>query len=220
MPVAIKGTGGGSVTLTAGTAAADTTLTLPNTTGTVITSATYPTASAIGQVPFSTDGSTFAATQKIVQGTAQASTSGTSIDFTSIPSWVKRITVMLNGVSTNGTSNILFQLGDSGGVETSGYLGSGSVVGASSASSANFTTGFGITGAFATYDYSGNLIICLQDTATNTWTANGFFGSSTLTATWFTSGKKATSAILDRIRITTVNGTDTFDAGSVNILYE
>ena len=156
----------------------------------------------------------------LVSDTAKASTSGTSIDFTGIPSWVKRITVMFSGVSTNGTSNILFQLGDSGGVETTGYLGSGSVIGASSASSANFTTGFGLTGAIATYDYSGSLSICLQDSTSNTWVANGFFGSSTITATWFTSGKKPLSATLDRVRITTVNGTDTFDAGSINILYE
>jgi hypothetical protein len=156
----------------------------------------------------------------LVSGTAVAATSGTSIDFTGIPSWVKRITVMFNGVSTNGTSNILFQLGDSGGIENTGYLGSGSVIGASSASSANFTAGFGLTGANATYDYSGSLSICLQDATSNTWVANGFFGSSTVTANWFTSGKKPLSATLDRVRITTVNGTDTFDAGSINILYE
>jgi hypothetical protein len=156
----------------------------------------------------------------LVSGTAVASTSGTSIDFTSIPSWVKRITVMFSGVSISGTSNILFQLGDSGGVETTGYLGSGSVIGLSAASSNNFTTGFGLNGAVASYDYSGNLTICLQDSTSNTWVANGVFGSSTLTATWFTSGKKPLSATLDRVRVTTVNGTDTFDAGSINILYE
>ena len=128
MPVSIKGSGGGSVTLDAGAAAADTTLTIPNVTGTVLQSGTAVTVaqggtgltsvgtsgnvltsngtawvssapssggspSAIGQIPFSTDGSTYTATQKIVQGTAVASTSGTSIDFTSIPSWVKRVTV-------------------------------------------------------------------------------------------------------------------------------
>ena len=155
----------------------------------------------------------------ITSGTAVASTSGTRIDFTSIPSWVKRITVMFNGVSTNGTSNILIQIG-AGSITATGYSGSGSVIGGSSASSANYTTGFGLTGAFASYDYSGNLVICLQDISTNTWTANGFFGSSTITANWFTSGKKSLSGTLDRVRITTVNGTDTFDAGSINILYE
>jgi hypothetical protein len=53
----------------------------------------------------------------ITSGTAVASTSGTSIDFTSIPLWVKRITVMFAGVSTNGTSPFLVQLGDAGGIE-------------------------------------------------------------------------------------------------------
>ena len=241
--LAVANGGTGATTLTAnnvilgnGTSAVQ--FVAPGTSGNILTSngttwissaaGSIPTPSAIGQIPFSTNGSTYTATQKIVQGTVNAggtnpfpSSGGpVAVDFTSIPSWVKRITVMLDGVSTNGTSNLLFQLGDSGGVELSGYLGSGSVIGAASVSSANFTTGFGVNGALATYDYSGNLIICLQDAATNTWTANGFFGSSTLTATWFTSGKKATSATLDRIRITTVGGTDTFDAGSINIMYE
>jgi hypothetical protein len=54
--------------------------------------------------------------------TAVASTSGTNIDFTGIPAWVKKITVMLAGVSVSGTSIIQVQLGDSGGIENTGYL--------------------------------------------------------------------------------------------------
>jgi hypothetical protein len=78
----------------------------------------------------------------ITSGTAVASTSGTSIDFTSIPSWVKRITVMFNGVSTSGTSAKIIQLGDSGGVETSGYIGTGTVVGNGSGTSTAMSSGF------------------------------------------------------------------------------
>lgn len=59
--------------------------------------------------------------QPLTQGTSQASTSGTAIDFTGIPSWVKRITVMFSGVSTNGTSVPQIQVG-AGSVTTSGYL--------------------------------------------------------------------------------------------------
>jgi hypothetical protein len=154
----------------------------------------------------------------ISAGTAVASTSGTSIDFTSIPSWVKRITVMFNGVSTNGTSNMMVQLGDSGGIEATGYISTIISVAASSAGTA-FTTGFGVTTSAAANTYSGQAIISLQDSATNTWTYTSTLtaGSTTLAVG---GGGKATSATLDRVRITTVNGTDTFDAGSINILYE
>jgi len=74
---------------------------------------------AAGNVVASVNGATGIVTGVIVSGTAVASTSGTSIDFTSIPSWVKRVTVMFAGVSTNGTGSYLIQIGDSGGIETS-----------------------------------------------------------------------------------------------------
>jgi hypothetical protein len=155
----------------------------------------------------------------LVSGTAVASTSGTSIDFTSIPSWVKRITVMLNGVSTNGSSNWLFQLGDSGGIESTGYISVGANFGSATAST-NYTAGFGLFITSATHVMQGFVTIC--NLTGNEWTANGSFagsgGGSSFTYT--TSGGKTLSATLDRIRITTVNGTDAFDAGSINILYE
>ena len=154
----------------------------------------------------------------LVQGTAVASTSGTSIDFTSIPSWVKKITVMFNGVSTNGSSLPIVQLGDSGGVETSGYDGyyfaSTSFRGATS-SGVVFN---GVGGATAvTY---GQLVFCLLDSS-NSWTfSNVTTDSVSALGSTQCCGTKQLSATLDRIRITTVNGTDTFDAGSINIQYE
>lgn len=163
---------------------------------------------------------TSAANNKLTAATAQASTSGTSIDFTSIPSWAKRITVMLNGVSVSGTSVILIQLGDSGGVETTGYLSVGSRIAGSSASSASYTTGFGLSSTNAAAStYSGSITLSLIDTS-NTWVANGVASETSSGYTTFTSGNKQTSATLDRVRVTTVNGTDTFDAGSINIMYE
>ena len=158
----------------------------------------------------------------ITSGTAVASTSGTSIDFTSIPSWVKRITVMFNGVSTSGTSPKIIQLGDSGGVETSGYIGTGTVLGNGSGTSTAMSSGFFASQASAATDVlSGQATISLLDSSTNTWTYSGVFGQSTATAIiYWSGGAKALSATLDRVRITTVNGTDTFDAGSINIMYE
>ena len=80
----------------------------------------------------------------IVSGTSQASTSGTSIDFTSIPSWVKRVTVMFNGVSSNGASQKLIQIG-SGSVTTTGYVASSAYYNVSgSFGNTQSTTGFNI----------------------------------------------------------------------------
>jgi hypothetical protein len=148
--------------------------------------------------------------------TAQASTSGTSIDFTGIPSWVKRITVMYAGVSTNGTSAYILQLGTSSGVVTSGYVGAMSY----DAGRAFYTTGIGIQNtASASGLASGRTEVSLL--GSNTWCANGVVaitGSST--GEVYSSGSYiALGGTLDRVRITTVSG-DTFDAGSINILYE
>jgi hypothetical protein len=147
--------------------------------------------------------------------TAQNSTSGTSIDFTGIPSWVKRITVMFDGVSTNGTSPICIQLGDSGGIETTGY--NGGATNQTPTYIAN-TVGLNINaGTTVAAQIMGHAI--LTNISGNTWilSSGSQISAANITAA---GGSKATSATLDRVRITTVNGTDTFDAGSINILYE
>ena len=154
----------------------------------------------------------------IVSGIAVASTSGTNIDFTSIPSWVKRITVMFNGVSSSGTSVIQLQLG-SGSVSTSGYTCVGFHDNTGNAAAA-YTSGFGINQTnVAAANYYGQVVFSLQ--SNNTWVGNGFFSSTGTAQLNFTAGVAPNlSGTLDRVRITTVNGTDTFDAGSINILYE
>jgi len=152
-----------------------------------------------------------------VSGTAVASTSGTSIDFTSIPSWVKRVTVMFNGVSTNGTSFIIVQTG-AGSVTTTGYNSTcASIVAAAGYGNNNATTGFIIRNANATDIVSGSLVLTLI--GSNAWVCQGVYKLNT-TTTGYTGGDNTLGGALDRIRITTVNGTDTFDAGSINILYE
>jgi hypothetical protein len=157
--------------------------------------------------------------QRITLSTAVASTSGTSIDFTSLPAWVKRITVMFQGVSTNGTSNLLIQIGSVSLVTTT-YVGSTALVGAATANSV-MSTGFMLTpsqGAATTTN--GNVILCLQNSSTNLWTENGVLSSSDAANTAISGGHRALSGALDQVRITTVGGTNTFDAGSINILYE
>lgn len=158
----------------------------------------------------------------ISAGTAVASTSGTSIDFTSIPSWVRRITVMFQGVSVSGTSQLLVQLGTSGGIVSSGYVSTGGYMYAAGGTGiTSSTAGFCLTGgSTAAYTWSG--VVTIVTLGSNSWVSGGNLGNSASTASVFPSGGQLSNAggTIDRVRITTVNGTDTFDAGSINILYE
>jgi hypothetical protein len=160
--------------------------------------------------------------QPLTVGTAQASTSGTAIDFTGIPSWAKRITVMLNGVSTSGTSTPwLIQIGDSGGIETIGYLASSTRILASTVASVGATSGFNLSvNNAATNVIHGSMTITLIDLSTNSWVASGLFANTVNPESGTVAGSKSLSATLDRVRITTAGGSDTFDAGSINIMYE
>lgn len=152
------------------------------------------------------------------RATAVASTSGTSIDFTGLPSWIKRVTVMFRSVSTSGTGNPLFQLGTgSTTYTTSGYLGAGSSLDASTVSTAAFTAGFGLNISSAANVIHGSIVITNIDS--NIWVASGVFARSDANTTT-TGGSISLGAALTAVRVTTSNGTDTFDAGSVNILYE
>ena len=205
MPVKLNSTGGGSVTLTTPSTASDFTATFPANTGNVVT-----TGSSAAVTPTMLS-------QPLTRGTAQITTSGTSIDFTGIPSWVKRVTVMFSGVSTNGTSALLVQLGDSGGIETTGYVSTSVQLSTATGFADNSTAGFVIRSATASNVFSGSMVI--KNINGNEWVSDHVVKQST-TANAFGAGDKTLSATLDRVRITTVNGTDAFDAGSINILYE
>ena len=199
-------------TLTSPTIASANLTTALTLTGAAGTSGQVLTSGGSGAAP------TWATAASITSGTAVASTSGTSIDFTSIPATVKRITVLFSGVSTNGTSIIQLQLGDSGGIETTGYT-SGAWL--SNTTNTNSTTGLIISGAnAANYLFDGIMTLCLVNASTNKWSFSSTMSGSVSGINSMGGGSKSLSATLDRIRITTVNGTDTFDAGSINILYE
>ena len=186
---------------------------------------TLPSGNGTADQALVTDGSgtlSFADRGRMVLETAKASTSGTEVDFTDIPSWVKRVTVMLNGVSTNGTSPVIVQLGDSGGVENTGYVSQAAGVSTAAIDttrSGTNTDGFrlAINVHAASDAITGKIDIV--NISSNTWIAQGIIIAAATFPT-MTVGSKTTSATLDRVRITTVGGTDTFDAGSINILYE
>jgi hypothetical protein len=155
----------------------------------------------------------------LVSGTVVASTSGTSISFTGIPSWAKRITVMLNEVSLSGTSNLLIQIG-SGSTTSSGYISTGnSTSQASTTQGGNSTAGFIVwSNSLAAIAVSG--IVTVANITGNTWVESHSTKIATTTAGFGGGISPALGGALDRVVITTVNGTDTFDAGSINIQYE
>lgn len=154
----------------------------------------------------------------ITLGTPVASTSGTSIDFTGIPSGTKRISINFNGVSTNGTSLFLVQIGDAGGVEATGYLSTCQ----QGSTATGSTAGFVVRQAQpAAGSYSGTIVLSKENSTNFSWVSFGIISRvDSAYDTGVSSGGKSLSAELDRVRITTVGGADTFDAGEINISYE
>jgi hypothetical protein len=154
----------------------------------------------------------------IGSGTAVASTSGTAIDFASLPTGLKRITVIFRAVSLSGTANYLIQLG-AGAVATSGYE-STSIVGVSAAATASATSTSGLviaTTGNAANRLSGTCVLTLVDS--NTWVASHAMAQGNTAAGCFGGGYIALGGTLDRVRINTT-ASDTFDLGLINILYE
>lgn len=158
--------------------------------------------------------------QPLTQGTVQATTSGTEKDFT-VPTWAKRVRLLLNGVSLSGTALIRFRLGTSGGIVTSGYLGAGSVISAGAAT-ANQTAGFDLYTNVpnATYVYHGGIDFTQLDPTNHIWAAHGVFATSSVAWTHTTAGVITLASALTTLRLTTSNGTDTLDAGSANVLFD
>lgn len=155
----------------------------------------------------------------LVSGTEQASTSGTSIDFTGIPSWAKRVTVMLKGVSTSGTSSLLIQIGSTT-FTTSGYVGTSGVI-TTGAAVVAMSTGFLINcGGNDIAANNRNGIVAIGNISGNDWCAVATVTTSGTGASVSNgSGAVSLSGVLDRVRITTT-GADTFDAGTINIMWE
>jgi hypothetical protein len=155
---------------------------------------------------------------QLKSGTAVASTSGTSIDFTGLPTWVKRITVVLNTVSTNGSSILQVQLG-AGSIETTSYTGSAVNLDAAVGGTGN-SAGFLLMDSVASSStFMGIATITLLGSNLWVFSSNGTLGTATQSNA-ISAGVKTLSGTLDRVRLTTVNGTDAFDGGSINILYE
>ena len=180
-----------------------------------------------GNTVFTTDGTNWSSTAKIFRGTSTATTSGTAVGFTGIPSWVKRITLLLNEVSTNGTTGLMAQIG-SGSYTTSGYSNGYTMFAPSSGTSAvggtGTATGFAL-GGLATTASTLSAVLILNNITGNVWSSFSIAGRSGGTTAQngqqtFFYAPITLGGTLDRIQITSVATTETFDAGSVNIFYE
>ena len=152
-------------------------------------------------------------------GTTTNTTSGTSIDFTSLPSGINRFTLLFNQVSTSGTSYKLIRVGKASGFVSSGYQSASSIIyGSNSTEVASSTAGFLIRSDVASEVFSGSASFHLLDNTNDIWTYSSVLG--TATRTWHSAGYCSLGGELTQVRLTTVNGSDTFDNGSINIFYE
>jgi hypothetical protein len=188
-----------------------TTLTSPTLTTPTITSPTITSPTISGTYT--------AGTSLISAGTAVNAATGspTSIDFT-VPTWAKRITVLLSGISTVSTSPLLVQLGVSAGtVESSGYNSTATGFTGAGGSTTSATAGFVIAYDTASYTVSGQLVI--SNITSTSWVAAGI-GKLSTAASWSAGGDKTMASSVVNVRFTTIAGNQAFDAGTVNILYE
>ena len=172
------------------------------------TAATLTTSGITGNVTGNLTGS-LTAGGSLTLATAQTA-SGTAVDFTGIPSWAKRITVMFSDVSLNATDDVLVQIGDSGGIETSGYTsGSQNLLN----STAGYIMRLGVTSRVL------NGAMYISNINSNSWVSI-HSGSISPLNDIFGGGTKTLSSTLDRVRVTSATGTSLFDAGTINISYE
>ena len=237
----LNGATSGQITLAPTAIAGTNTITFPASTGTVVVTSgggasfsnvvlngsssgsttLQPSAVASGTVTLPAGTGTVAVqgvSTNIVSGTSLPTTSGTAIGFTNIPSWVKRITLMFNGVSTSGTTNIIVQLGTGATptYTTSGYAGAAS--NQTGAVATAFTSGFIVVlNVSASGVFSGQMI--LNNFGSNIWSESSAIGTGSTVK--YGAGTVSLGAALTALQLTTASpGTDTFNAGSINILYE
>lgn len=145
---------------------------------------------------------------------------GVAVDVVGLPSWIKRMTVLIDGVSVSSSSTLMLRLGSAGGVESSNYNGRGIYINSGGAGDHDLSTGvhFYGTGAAVAKNY-GKCVFTKH--GGNIWTFEGAMGAETGDARdSFVVGSKSLAGVLDRVRITTLDGTSVFDAGTINVMYE
>lgn len=156
--------------------------------------------------------------QPTLTSSVDTSTGATSYDVTGIPSWVTKITIVFDHVSVSGTDDVDVLIGDSGGVETTGYDGESYLTNVTpSPTVTTSTAAFPIRSAAGTYEHTG--VMTLYHVGSNEWIMNAHTRAMNSNHTMLGAGSKTLSGTLDRIRVKS-SGTDTFDAGNFTVIYE
>lgn len=148
--------------------------------------------------------------------TAITAAGQTELPYTGIPTWINRVNATFSLLSASGTNDILLQIGDGAYIVT-GYTSSAQGFTGTSTGLATATAGFLIDTDGAAGQVSGNFSLIRH--SGNTWLMSGTYRRSAA-STGFTVGELTLSGNLDRLRLTTVGGTDTFDGGSFNVSWE
>lgn len=143
---------------------------------------------------------------------------GADVAFTGIPSWVNRVTVILDGVSLSGSADFLIQLGTSSSYINSGYSSKSCAMNfaTSTIAGSSASNGFVVTRSLASNAYSG-LVHIMRRTA-DAWVASGTLTDVSNDRLVSIAGDVGLGDDLTRLRIIASSGT--FDAGNVNIAYE
>jgi len=139
--------------------------------------------------------------------------------FTDLPPGIRRINMTLWNVSMDNTSDFAVRIGDSGGIESSGYttwnkrFGGSSFTTAGGTGQSGFLVGSNCAGLSAFFGH-----VVLTNPQDNDWVCTSWISDASDNFRWQI-GKKGLSGELDRIQID-VWSTDNFDGGNVNIFYE
>lgn len=228
LPVGSGGTGRSSLTANSvllGDGANAVQFVAPGTANNVLVSSgtTWTSAAVPDQFPLQTgnagtglitDGTSVSWGSTVVRGTA-VNPSSIPADFTGLPSWIRRITIVMQGISMSGSSQPRIQLGTSSAFATSGYTGTT----AANGGTAGLSGGFDVS---STFNVGTNIFYAtyiLTNYTGNTWSFSGTFGVNN-NGWGIINGFVVLSDVLTRLRFTSVNGTDTFDAGTINIFWE
>lgn len=218
--------GTGTFTIASPNSNTNRTLTLPDATGTVLSNTDI---ASQAEAEAGTDNTKLMTPLSVSQAidaqniylSPLVTLSGANVDFTDIPATARRVTVMLSGLSSNSTVVPLLQLGDAGGIEATGYVGSSTVVAANdNTSAAQHTTGAGLSSTYATtIIVSGSISINLMDATTNMWVITGVLGRNDTAATHNIGYTKSLSATLTQVRLA-AGAASSFDAGSATVSWE
>jgi hypothetical protein len=140
----------------------------------------------------------------------------TSLELTGIPNWAKRITVVFRNLRTNGTAFKQFQLGSSSGYTTT--IGGMTEFTSNATVSSTITTGLGLRSDLAADILHGTAVFTLLHGTT--WVGSVNFSLSNGGGGGI-GNCYIDYANVDRIRLTTVGGSNKFDTGTaLGIYYE